>query len=148
MNNSFQEQPFGTGAIAKRLFSTGIITHRQWKSIEWRWKFLRLNKDYREDFEIMDSKYPSRKEWWNSEETCGYDLKWGFVNVNKIDPDLSFDDICKQYEKDYLAVEKNETLRDVYNMVVQLMDKDDQKNNQCIRDAFHVQPQERLQHLQ
>jgi hypothetical protein len=73
-----------------------LFSSRQWEAVKWRWAFIRLDNKYQEDF----------KRWQNTGRDIVIAAKWGLREL--IDPKLTFEDICKEYETpEYANVSKS-----------------------------------------
>lgn len=97
-SNEYKEPPEPNGDYF-------LFSDRQLEVAKWRWAFIRLDNKYQEDF----------KRWQNTGRDIVIAAKWGLREL--IDPKLTFEDICKEYEapeyadvserkKEYWIIEK------------------------------------------
>ena len=82
-----------------------LFSDRQLEVAKWRWAFIRLDRNYQKDF----------RQWHGTSRDVVFAARWWLREL--IDPKLTFDDICKEYEapkyadvseskKEYWVIEK------------------------------------------
>ena len=63
-----------------------LFSDRQLEVAKWRWAFIRLDRNYQKDF----------RQWHGTSRDVVFAARWWLREL--IDPKLTFDDICKEYE--------------------------------------------------